>query len=114
MGRVLIGLAIGMNILAAQAVKPDESTLPSSLQQALARIAKDGLLPPPVHALAPANVSMGHACSVPLLEVPLPHAEQFTIRKMPAHSADPMPRTTGPAPPCDSTSAGLVSIPPNR
>ncbi len=46
------------------------------------------------------------ACSVPLLEAQIPKDVRFTMKEAPKpkEGLEPMPRTAGPAPPCDRPS----------
>lgn len=68
-----------------------------------------GQVSPSVHrSAAPVDLSgaipVQGTCSIPLLEMRVNHAEQFTIRiAPPSVSVDPMPQAQPPAPACQSS-----------
>jgi|ERR1700722_10654714 hypothetical protein len=85
---------------------PAPAPLPKAMQNAIDRIAKGAAAAehpvifrgaPPVQLSSPALV-----CSVPLLGMHVDHPEWFSIQRVTPPAIDSrMPRTTGPAPPCD-------------
>jgi len=85
---------------------PSPAPLPQAMQNAIDRIAKGASAAdrrvnfrgtPPIQLSSPAPV-----CSVPLLGMHVDHPEWFSIQRVTPPAIDSrMPRTAGPAPPCD-------------
>jgi hypothetical protein len=82
---------------------PSPAPLPPAMQSAIDRLAKGGSAIEE-HTVVLQNRPGANICSVPLVELRIDHPEQFSMRTAPpATTADPMPHTQGPAPPCDQT-----------
>jgi hypothetical protein len=85
---------------------PSPAPLPRAMQNAIDRIAKGAAATerpvifrgaPPIQLSSPAPV-----CSVPLLGMHVDNPERFSIQTVAPPAIDSrMPRTTGPAPPCE-------------
>jgi hypothetical protein len=81
-----------------------QTPLPPAMRDAIGRLLKgqnsgnvSSIFPNGMPATIPAR---GAVCSVPLVEMPIQHPEQFTMPTSQPAINDPMPNAKGPAPPC--------------